>query len=250
MTNDNASGGLTAAMYWATTAKGFGADKPPARSGIRPDLIPMSSWGSSLANLLTRASWDSIRQPVLRATNACRVCCDLTAPLECHEIWSYALPPPDAVPGTVGVQRLLGLAALCEDCHAMFHMGRARVIGTFQLVKQRLMRVNQWSQAEFTAYEVEQEELGEKRSAVSWALDVSHLAGCPRLVIKSTWSLHAEGYLVGPVVYHDDPGFSVILGASYCVGGEVISATPTDEAMEGLCPEQGDFTFAERMNRL
>ncbi len=249
MTNDEITGGLTATTYWAKTAKGSGTDKPPIRRGIRPDLIPMSSWGSSLANLLTKASWDSVRLPVLRTAGACQVCTEATAPLECHEIWSYALPPEDAVPGTVGVQRLLGLAALCEDCHAMFHMGRARVIGTFTFVKQRLMRVNEWSQAEFMAYEIEQEELAAKRSAVSWALDVSRLAGGPPLVVKSSWSLHAEGYLVGPVMYNEEPGFSVILGAAYCVGGKTISAISTNEAMDGLCPEQGDFAFAMRMTR-
>ena len=50
----------------------FRSDTMPA---IRPDLILLSSWASSLFNLLTKRSWDTIRLPVIRAHGrACQLC--------------------------------------------------------------------------------------------------------------------------------------------------------------------------------
>jgi hypothetical protein len=218
---------------------------------IRPDLIPATSWGSSLANLLTRPSWDSIRHPTIRWAGGCQLCPAGQRPsLECHEVWAYSMPPPDAPEGTVGVQRLLAIAVLCRDCHAMFHLGYAPTIGTFQAVKQRLMDFNKWSEPDFNHYAAQQENLGLARSKWFWALDMSLVKAAGPLVVKTTtgaWVYHdREGYLTAPPKYGDDQEcFSVILGVTYQIGPRVIEAVTPAEAKADLLPEEGDFAFAQ-----
>lgn len=49
-----------------------------------------SSWGSSLANLLTKPSWDAVRFPLIRARdNTCQLCEVRHGSMECHDIWAY-----------------------------------------------------------------------------------------------------------------------------------------------------------------
>jgi hypothetical protein len=217
---------------------------------IRPDLIPFSSHGSSLNNLLTKSSWDAIRLPVFEAADGrCRICAQ-RSPLECHELWAYSLPPAHSAKGTVGVQRLMALAALCKQCHAIFHMGYARMSGTFGEVKARLIAVNRWSEAEFAAYDAEQVRLGMLRSEFNWALDLSLVADGPPLVVDTGprgWKLDEdEGFLTSPPRASGRPGWTFILGAPYRLGSRLMPAIHPREAMEGLLPEEGDFEFARR----
>jgi hypothetical protein len=52
-------------------------------------------------------------------------------------------------------------------------------------VKARLIAANQWSEAEFAAYDAEQERLGVLRSEFYWALDLSLVARGPLLVVDT-----------------------------------------------------------------
>ncbi len=72
--------------------------------GIRPDLIPATSWGASLYWLLTRDSWDALGQPVLRASaGLCRLCGRRAA--DCYELYAYG----DAATVVRGVGYVAGM---------------------------------------------------------------------------------------------------------------------------------------------
>jgi hypothetical protein len=215
---------------------------------VLPDLLPATSWGSSLANLLTKTSWDALRLPAIKAAgHACQLCNVRTGILECHEIWAYSLPPPTAPEGALGVQRLLGLAALCRSCHALFHMDYARMTGSFDAVNARLMDVNQWSEAEFAAYDADQERKGHLRSTRCWILDLSLVGGGAPLAINGRWSLAENGSLTGPIGPSGRPAFTVLLGVSYVISGRLMPVLDPGAAMDGLLPAEGDFAFAARV---
>jgi hypothetical protein len=225
--------------------------KPEGIPIVRPDLIPMTSWGSSLSNLLTKPSWDSIRHPMIRWAGGCQICsAEQSNSLDCHEVWAYSMPPSNAPEGAVGLQRLMALAVVCSDCHSMFHLGHARMTGTAHVVKRRLMDINQWSEPDYKLYTDQQERLGYARANCRWALDVQLVRKAAPLIIKagkSAWSYHDDdgGYLTAPAKYTNDECFTVILGASFKVGSRVIAEIDTAQAKEGLTEEAGDFPFAQ-----
>jgi hypothetical protein len=214
---------------------------------IRPDLIPLSSWGSSLFNLLTKRSWDTIRLPVIRAHGrVCQLCGAREGWMECHEIWAYAMPPKSAPHGSFGVQRLIGLSSLCQGHHEMFHMGRARMVNTSDAVKARLIAVNGWSSAEFAAYDADQVRLGLARSDVLWALDMSLVGGDAPLIIKPGWKADGDGALTSSSPYGGQ-SVTMILGAAYVIDGQVMPAIDPAQAADGLLAEEGDFDFVRSM---
>ncbi|WP_431271793.1 hypothetical protein [Dankookia sp. P2] len=184
---------------------------------ILPDLIPPSTWGSNLSSLLAKPSWDALRQHAFAARgNLCQVCGEKQGALECHEIWAYSLPPSDAPEGTIGVQRLIGLAALCNPCHAMFHYGLANIQGRLEPVKARLIAVNRWTEDDFWAHHQDMGARYKKRMEVHWALDVSLVAGLGRLVIqggKGGWTMGDQGELTSPPRQGGMPGWTVLMGA-------------------------------------
>jgi len=224
--------------------------RPEGMPIIRPDLIPITSWGSSLSNLLTKPSWDSIRRPMISWAGDCQIClAEQGDSLECHEVWAYSMPPLEAPEGTVGVQRLMAVAVLCSDCHSMFHLGRARMIGTVSTVKRRLMELNQWSESEYKQYDDQQRKLGSARAEWNWVLDVSLVHKSGPLVIKTgngAWSHHDDGrFLTAPPKYSDSECFTAVFGVSYRIGLRVIQAEDPTEARKGLLQEEGDFAFAQ-----
>jgi hypothetical protein len=90
------------------------AMSPDAFGGRHPHYI------YSLRSFLPRSDWNLLRHAVYAAArNRCGRCGGSKAgarpwPLEAHEIWDYL----DAAKNH---QRLVGLAALCPDCHAKEH---------------------------------------------------------------------------------------------------------------------------------
>jgi hypothetical protein len=233
----------------------FDRDVMPA---IRPDLIPPSSWGSSLANLLTRTSWSEVRQPVVyrKPCQICGAAQDQERQLDCHEIWSYAEPPRGAGEGCVGVQRLIGLVALCRLCHEFFHMGLARMRGREAIVSERMMTINRWSPADYQTWVREAAERAVARNERGWILDVSLIRHRGPLVIDQArdWTRRPDGILYRPRHYHSGAPnperpetYTAIFGCDYEIVGVHYEAVDPSEAYDGLMPEAGDFAFAKSM---
>jgi hypothetical protein len=219
------------------------ATMPP----IVPDLIPFSSWGSSLANLLTSDSWAEIRRPLLQKTGSkCQLCG--TRPTrrspDCHEVWAYSEPPGWASERQVGVQRLIGIVAVCELCHEMFHLGLARVRGRDGIAGDRLRAFNQWSGQELAVYNKASSNLGFRRSRRRWLLDLSlvTLGGFSLTVNSRRWTLHEGSELTS--IHRDTQGdaWTAMVGASYLFNGQMQPPIgPLDQAYADLLPEDGDY---------
>jgi hypothetical protein len=82
-----------------------------ARQTITPvlgDLIPGSSWGSNLHNLLTRHSWEELRRRAFLKTGFRCETCGTAANLECHELWEYHEHCRNKLP-----RRLAAFSGLC-----------------------------------------------------------------------------------------------------------------------------------------
>ena len=226
----------------------FNRDRMPA---IVPDLLPATSWGSNLAKLLIRRSWDAIRAPAMAGRgHRCQICGAGPGPrLECHEIWAYSLPPQRAPEEVVGVQRLMGLATLCPPCHEMFHLGFAGLRGRGAGARARLMAVNRWSDADFKAYHAAMAGRYESRCHWRWVLDLSLVQWAGPLVVDSTagWVLAEDGSLSRLDPRTGFTAWTAILGVPYSVGGRDMPAINPGEGYDGLLPEQGDFGFVRSM---
>jgi hypothetical protein len=163
---------------------------------VAGDLIPNTSWGSSLSNMLTKGSWDKLRIPLIeKNNNVCQICGTRHASLDVHEVWSYALPSQEEIweaqdmgAAAFGIQRLDDLMAICKECHKMFHLGFANVNNELDAVLSRLAAVNGWSQEQVSSYSDLVGKRYEDASEAYWALDftnIQHPDG--GLTLKANW---------------------------------------------------------------
>lgn len=188
--------------------KGFsrGARVPKVftREILVGDLIPGSSWGSSLANLLTKSAWDSLRFPVIeKNSGVCEFCGEYVGrSLEIHEVWSYSdLANEDDLSGLddeklfFGKQTLDGLVGVCSRCHQCFHYGLADLNGYGQAVKKRLAVINGWSSEQTDEYIDVLFQRHEILNRQHWRLDLSLLANTSEdggLLVSRSWSRDEE----------------------------------------------------------
>lgn len=167
-----------------------------AKKIIKPllgDLIPHSSWGSSLSNLLTKKSWDILRNKTFNENgNRCEVC-GAGGRLECHEAWEYHEP---TIKNVCGVQRLSRLMSLCKRCHQIHHLGFMDVQGRLAEGLDRLTIINRWFGHEAEQYCDFINERFERRSESSWVLDVTIANGDDPLIVSGTWDFDSTGFLM------------------------------------------------------
>jgi hypothetical protein len=170
-----------------------------ARKVVVGDLIPYTSWGSSLANLLTRESWNKLRRPLISAhNNVCELCGSRLNSLDVHEVWSYTFPKAtqkrkQETQTPFGIQTLEGLMAICNDCHRCFHLGRELSMGTLDETLQRLSALNNWATHEINHYYDTIAKRWELTSQINWHLDLgilNHPDG--HLEVKTPWEIHPK----------------------------------------------------------
>lgn len=133
------------------------------------ELVPQTSWFSNLRSLLKTEEWDKIRKACYKkADYKCEVCEGIgpTHPVECHETWEY---------DEKGVQKLVGLIALCPNCHKTKHYGFARISGKEKEIKAHFIKVNNITEEMADVYIEEAFEIWNKRSTQNWELDISLL---------------------------------------------------------------------------
>lgn len=127
------------------------------------NMVPQTSWFTNLRSQLKRSDWDWIRRAVYaRADNVCEICGGIGRkwPVECHEEWEY---DDDS-----GKQTLVGLAALCPDCHRVQHAGLAQINNETDLVIRQLMKVNKWSRRQALMHHNAAFEEWSRRSLMKW----------------------------------------------------------------------------------
>ncbi|MEJ0061654.1 MAG: hypothetical protein WDO70_04960 [Alphaproteobacteria bacterium] len=180
---------------------------------ILGELIPITSWGSSLANLLTKTTWNDLRRQTFSKTGFRCEICGTADKLECHELWEYYEPLPDFVAkGACGLQRLVRMMALCDECHETQHLGLANVKGRLSIVQDRIRAYNRWNAAEIDQYCNFISARCERRSAYGWVLDVSRVSHA-RLVVSNKWKSQDNGFLLANT--GSGPSETMILGAPW-----------------------------------
>lgn len=187
------------------------------------DLIPSSSWGSSLANLLTKRSWDMLRHPVIQKyNNICMVCGTRHDSMDVHEIWSYGFPSDEEIREAnrgdemcFGIQRLDAMIPVCKECHECFHLGFASINHRLDVALKRIRIINQWSEKELHLYKEMVFDRFSEASEIFWMLDFSKLKHPEGgLSIKSPWIRHDEDkrFLMSPNKYDDGVQVTMIAG--------------------------------------
>jgi len=145
------------------------SDHPPR---LLLELVPAPNWGWNLRSELKKSEWDEVRRVVYeRAGHVCGVCGGKGRkwPVECHERWTYD--------DEAGVQKLVGLEALCPPCHKTKHFGFAVQAGLAHVSRAHLMKVNNWSGDEADNHIDKAFAVWHRRSQRSWSLDLSWLDG-------------------------------------------------------------------------
>lgn len=197
------------------------------------DLIPNTSWGASLYNMLTKSAWDKIRQRAFAATAGRCEICGSSSELECHEVWEYHEPIKSLnipVGCTVfGVQKLVRLMPVCEDCHLTHHLGFANVSGRLDDALSRIKAFNRFSDGEMKEYYKFVASRHAKRSEYGWALDLSILRD-EILVVQNKWRLDGDGFLSAET--QSNNSVTMILGVAwkYAKGGEINDPVSPDIA--------------------
>lgn len=188
------------------------------------ELIPVTSHGSSLCNLLTKKDWDSIRLPLIEANNhVCEACgFRQNKGLEAHEIWEYHVPEY----GKQGVQRLREIKILCKRCHSMYHLAFAHLHGKFEEVFSRLCALQRWDQRSADWFMAEVERRRDLFNGYSWTLDLS-IAEIDLLHINNKWSTESQNprILCRPSLYEDGKWIHTgILGKPWIIGSQTYEA--------------------------
>lgn len=199
-----------------------------ARRVVMPrlgDLIPGTSWGSSLNNLLTRPCWTELRKRTFSIFgNRCEIC-GSAEDLECHELWEYYDPLPKAPPNTCGVQKLVHLMALCHLCHETYHLGLANVKGRLYIAGERVRAYNRWNSSEIREYVKFIMDRWQRRNQFTWVLDLSCVNGLP-LIVEREWRVESDGFLQGQTRTGESQ--TLILGAAWERDGVSYPILPTE----------------------
>jgi len=134
------------------------------------ELVPRTAWYSNVRSNVSTKEWDRLRRKCYELANRrCEICKGVGTkhPVECHETWQYD--------DTNHIQKLIGLIALCPNCHKVKHPGLAQMKGETKLVEQQLMKVNGITYSEAITVINEAFKQWERRSMYDWKLDISYL---------------------------------------------------------------------------
>lgn len=136
------------------------------------ELIPRSTWGISLAQLLPVPVWDAVRREVYTKSHyLCEICGVHGVPVHSHEVWEYD--------DRKRIQKLIGFSCLCEDCHALKHMGRTIEMahaGKLPWSKVRELEkhfcvVNECTMTDYAIHSTEMRDLNFRRSKKNYKVD-------------------------------------------------------------------------------
>lgn len=123
-----------------------------------------------MRSAVSKKQWDHLRGIVSgKAYNVCEICGGVGPkhPVECHEIWHY---DDDKL-----VQKLVGMIALCPNCHGVKHFGFSRVQGKGEAALKHFMKINELKRKEAERAVTKSFEIWNLRSQKEWTLDISHL---------------------------------------------------------------------------
>lgn len=159
------------------------------KTPLEIELVPSTCWWSNVRSQVTKAQWETCKTLVRRRSgNRCEICGGAGTgwAIECHEIWRYD--------DDKQIQTLVGLIALCPNCHRAKHLGRSQVKlspGALDALYGHICKVNGWGWSHlmntvlptvFAIWSI--------RSEWDWGLDVSYLAEIGVQLPKYVWAPH------------------------------------------------------------
>ena len=136
------------------------------------ETIPECNWHKSLANLLPKPVWDSVRKDVYsRFNHKCGTCKAGNRQLHCHEVWSFK--------DKGHTQILEGLICLCVDCHSIIHWGRTVAeylqgnlkLGYIKSLEDHFCKVNDCTTVEFMDMKNRSTMRSIERNKYIWTID-------------------------------------------------------------------------------
>lgn len=142
-------------------------------AGLFVDLIPSSCWFTNVRSCVSQRDWERLRRMLLRrAKHRCEICGrsedrETKRWLEAHERWFYD--------EARSIQTLRRLICLCSDCHRTTHFGLAQVRGQADAAFEYLCTVTGMTAEQAETHVRDAFARWERRSARSWALDLSLL---------------------------------------------------------------------------
>ncbi len=139
------------------------------------EMIPKTCWGQNLRKVVTHNTWKELKLTLSYSNEffpddwQCTICnkeFPSSRSWDLHEVWEFDIASK--------TQRLTGLLALCDDCHAVKHFGLSCKQGKTDRVIQQLRKVNGWNDQQIKKHIIEAQEKWEKLSEFSFKLDVSY----------------------------------------------------------------------------
>lgn len=167
--------GMPGLARWAPLPDLLPGEDRAYGQGLFVDLIPQTSWFENVRRAVDTRDWDRLRLMVYRrAGHRCEACGaasgrDRGVRLDAHERFTYDIPS--------GIQRLVRLVCLCHWCHTATHMGMAGVRGVRDEAIAHLMTVTGMSPGQTEEHIDEAFARWERRSRVSWQVDLSLITG-------------------------------------------------------------------------
>lgn len=133
------------------------------------ELVPQSSFYSNVRSEVSKSQWKIISDQVRsQSYDICQICEVISnRALDCHEIWHY----DDAK----RLQKLLGMIALCVECHQVKHIGLAQIKGKGEEALHHFMKINNLKRDKAEKYLQEAFEIWAERSKKEWKLNILHL---------------------------------------------------------------------------
>jgi hypothetical protein len=187
------------------------------------DMIPSTSFGASLANILTQESWKAVRKAsFVNAGYSCQICGEANGPVEGHEVWQFHDQFSDK--RGWGIQSLETILCLCSECHEMFHPGLANVRGRSEAMIARSKAVNGWTDQEYNKTCSYSNERHQVRNRRNWSLDLTKSGIDLCLAIKPNWSRSEQGILSAKTKY--GAAETMLMGVRYQAGGQVFYEPP------------------------
>lgn len=162
------------------------ARDPSARHPLGVSMIPLGNWGKNVRAVVARDVWDAMRfyleatkdkpafmrnldlpHPNQNTTISCRCCGAQRDSLELHEVWGFD--------DNEQIQKLLGFIPICDQCHNVFHFGRASQLGLAECTFEHLRIINRLSKAKATKHVEEAYAIWQERSTKSYTVDMAYL---------------------------------------------------------------------------
>jgi hypothetical protein len=137
---------------------------------IRPDPLPETTWCKNVRSEVSPEDWEILKKRVAKKSgHRCEACGGRGDqwPVECHEIWNFN--------EATGVQKLVGMTALCPACHEVVHVGLAGINGRTKKVLEHMSLVTGKTYQQCVNVATKALHKARMRSRKRWALDLSFL---------------------------------------------------------------------------